>query len=88
MNEEMVVYLVREAFFHVLVVAGPLLLVALVVGLVIAILQAATTVSEQTLTFVPKLVALMVVGVLTLPFMLGALKRYVLGLFQLIPTLR
>lgn len=88
MNEEMVVYLVREAFFHVLVVAGPLLLLALVVGLVIAVLQAATTVSEQTLTFVPKLVALMVVGVLMLPFLVGTLKRYILGIFQLIPTLR
>ncbi len=88
MNEEMVVYLVREAFFHVLLIAGPLLVLALIVGLVIAILQAATTVSEQTLTFVPKLVALMIVGVLLLPFMLGMLKRYCLGLFQLIPRLR
>ncbi len=87
MNEEMVVYLVREAFFHVLLVAGPLLLLALVVGLVIAIVQAATTISEQTLTFVPKLVALIIVGVLTLPMMLGVLKRYIVGLFQLIPTL-
>lgn len=87
MNEEMVVYLVREAFFHVLLVAGPLLLLALVVGLVIAIVQAATTISEQTLTFVPKLVALIIVGVLTLPIMLGVLKRYIVGLFQLIPTL-
>jgi flagellar biosynthetic protein FliQ len=88
MNEEMVVYLVREAFFHVLVVAGPLLLVVVVIGLVVAIFQAATTISEQTLTFVPKLIALMVVGVLALPFLLGTLKRYILGLFQLIPTLR
>ncbi|GBD06915.1 hypothetical protein HRbin21_00724 [bacterium HR21] len=88
MNEEMVVFLVREAFFHVLVVAGPLLLLALVVGLVIAIVQAATTISEQTLTFVPKLVVLMLVGVLMLPFMVGTLKRYILGVFQLIPTLR
>jgi flagellar biosynthetic protein FliQ len=88
MNEEMVVFLVREAFFHVLVVAGPLLLLALIVGLVIAIVQAATTISEQTLTFVPKLVVLMLVGVLMLPFMVGTLKRYILGVFQLIPTLR
>ncbi len=88
MNEEMVVYLVREAFFHVLLVAGPLLLLTLVVGLVIAIVQAATTISEQTLTFVPKLVALMLVGVLVLPFMIGTLKRYIVGIFQLIPTLR
>ncbi|MCS7176348.1 MAG: flagellar biosynthetic protein FliQ [Candidatus Kapabacteria bacterium] len=84
----MVVYLVREAFFHTLLVAGPLLFLALVVGLVIAILQAATTISEQTLTFVPKLVAVMIVGVLLLPFMVGAMKRYLLELFRLIPTLR
>lgn len=88
MNEETVVHFVREAFFHAMILAGPLLLLALVVGLVIAILQAATTVSEQTLTFVPKLVVVLLASVLLLPFFLGTLKRYVLTLFQLIPTLR
>jgi flagellar biosynthetic protein FliQ len=88
MNEEMVVYLVREAFFHVLLVAGPLLLLSLVLGLLIAIFQAATTISEQTLTFVPKLIAIAIVSVLTLPFILGTLKRYILELFRMIASVR
>ncbi len=84
----MVVYLVREALFHVLLVAGPLLLLSLVLGLLIAIFQAATTISEQTLAFVPKLIAIAIVSVLALPFMLGALKRYVLELFRMIASVR
>lgn len=87
MSEEMVVFLAREAFYYTLLVAGPLLLLSLVVGLVISIFQAATSISEQTLTFVPKLVVVFVVTVLVLPFMLANLKKFTIDLFQLIPTL-
>lgn len=59
----------REAMFVMLQVSGPLMLVALVVGLGIAILQALTQIQEMTLTFVPKIVAIFAALLLLLPFM-------------------
>ncbi len=87
MTEEMVVHLARETFYYVLLVSGPLLLLSLIVGLVVSIFQAATSISEQTLTFVPKLVVVFVVTVLVLPFMLSNLKNFTIELFNMIPTL-
>ncbi|MCL2191197.1 MAG: flagellar biosynthesis protein FliQ [Treponema sp.] len=52
-------FLLRQGVLHVLIIASPLLISALVVGLVIAILQATTSIQEQTLTFVPKIIAIM-----------------------------
>ncbi len=84
MTDQMVMSIVRDAFYYVLLVCGPLLLVSLVVGLVISIFQAATTISEQTLTFVPKLIAVFIVTVLLLPFMLGTLKTFTIEMFNMI----
>ncbi len=85
MSDEFVIQLIREAFYYVLVVAGPLLLLALIVGLIISIFQAATSINEQT---VPKLVLVFIVTVLVMPFMLSNLKTYAIGIFNLIPTLK
>ncbi len=84
----MVVSIVREAFYNVMIVVGPLLLVSLVVGLIISIFQAATSISEQTLTFVPKLIAVFVTTVLLLPFMMNALKTYTIEMIKMIETLK
>jgi len=67
-------FILRQAVLHVLMIASPLLLSALIVGLVIAILQATTSIQEQTLTFVPKIFAIM--GMLAL---LGGLGFSILG---------
>ncbi|MFN5866058.1 MAG: flagellar biosynthesis protein FliQ [Candidatus Kapaibacterium sp.] len=88
MSEALIVQLVRDAFYYVLLVSGPLLLLSLIVGLLIAIFQAATSISEQTLTYVPKLVITFVVTVLAMPYMISNLKTYTISLFQLIPTLK
>lgn len=88
MSDELVVQLVRDAFYHVLLIAGPLLALSLILGLVIAVFQAATSINEQTLTFVPKLVLIFVVTIIALPFMLTTMKTFVLALFQMIPTLK
>ncbi|MFM8472797.1 MAG: flagellar biosynthesis protein FliQ [Candidatus Kapaibacterium sp.] len=88
MSEALIVQLVRDAFYYVLLVSGPLLLLSLIVGLIIAIFQAATSISEQTLTYVPKLVITFLVTVLAMPFMISNLKTYTISLFQLIPTLK
>lgn len=60
MTEGTVIHLAREAISLVLLLAGPLLLVSLAVGLAVSIFQAATQIQEQTLTFVPKLVAILI----------------------------
>jgi flagellar biosynthetic protein FliQ len=76
--------IVRDAFYYVLLVVGPLLIVSLVVGLIISIFQAATSISEQTLTFVPKLLAVFLVIVLLLPFMISSMKTFTLQIFDYI----
>jgi flagellar biosynthetic protein FliQ len=88
MSDEFVIQLIREAFYYVLIVAGPLLLLALIVGLIISIFQAATSINEQTFSFVPKLVLVFIVTVLVMPFMLSNIKTYAIGIFNLIPTLK
>ncbi|KAF0195864.1 MAG: flagellar biosynthetic protein FliQ [Bacillota bacterium] len=60
MTEGSVIHLARETISLVLLLAGPLLLVSLAVGLAVSIFQAATQIQEQTLTFVPKLVAILI----------------------------
>ncbi len=88
MSETLVVQLARDAFYYVLLVSGPLLLLSLIVGLMISIFQAATSISEQTLTYVPKLIITFLVTVLVMPFMISNLKTYTISLFNLIPTLK
>lgn len=66
----------RDGVFTMLKVAGPLMLVALVVGLAVALFQALTQIQELTLVFVPKIVAIFLAMVLLLPFMGAALAAY------------
>ncbi len=87
MNDQMVMALVKDAFWQVILVCGPLLLVSLIVGLVISIFQAATSISEQTLTFVPKLIAVFVLTVLILPFIIATLKSFTINMFRMIETI-
>ncbi len=87
MTDQMAIAIVKDAFYNVLLICGPILLVSLVVGLIISIFQAATTISEQTLTFVPKLVAVLLVTVLILPFLVTTLKTYTISMFRLIETM-
>ena len=84
----MVIEIVRNAFYHVMLIAGPLLLVSLIVGLGISIFQAATSISEQTLTFVPKLVIVFIMTVLVMPFMITHLKTFTFEMFKIISTMK
>jgi flagellar biosynthetic protein FliQ len=87
MTEDFVVNLFREAFYTAMLVSAPVLLISLFVGLLISVFQAATSIQEFTLTFVPKLVAVAVVTVLFLPWMMDVLVTFTVNLFQHIPTL-
>ena len=66
----------RDGIFTFLKVAAPLMLIALAVGLVVSFLQALTQIQEQTLIFVPKILAVFATMLLTLPFMGDALAGY------------
>jgi len=88
MTDVMVLNIVRDAFYYVLLISGPILLVSLVVGLLISIFQAATTISEQTLTFVPKIIAVFVTIVLLVPFIIERIKTFTVQIFNLITTIK
>jgi flagellar biosynthetic protein FliQ len=77
----------RQAVEVTLVLAAPMLITALVVGLVISIFQAATQINESTLQFVPKLVAMFIVMILFGPWMLQYVMDYIQRLFSSIPQL-
>jgi flagellar biosynthetic protein FliQ len=79
--------LIRHALMLTLTVAAPLLLTALVVGVLVGLLQALTQLQEQTLTFLPKLVAIAFVFVFTLPWAIQRLVEYLAGVLRSLPTL-
>lgn len=81
MNDASVLGLAREAVWVMLELGAPSLLAALVVGVLISILQALTQIQETTLSFVPKLLAILLVQLLTLPFALTVIGDYTRGLF-------
>ncbi|CAO3459102.1 flagellar biosynthesis protein FliQ [Azospirillum sp. B21] len=84
MNQADVLEVLRSGIWTTLLIAAPPLIVAVVVGVTISLVQALTQVQEMTLTFVPKIVAILVVTVLALPFMYGALATYADRLSDLI----
>ena len=87
MTEDFVIHIVREAFYTMLIVSAPILAASLVVGLVISVLQAATSIQEVTLTFVPKVVAIGIVVVLLMPWMMDVMITFTNDLFGQIPVL-
>jgi flagellar biosynthetic protein FliQ len=76
----------QQGLYLLLVVAAPLLLTVLAVGLVVSIFQAATQIHEATLSFVPKIVAAVVVLAVAGPWMLTTLVEYIQRTLQAIPT--
>jgi flagellar biosynthesis protein FliQ len=76
MTQEMVIAIAEAAVYTVLIVSGPLLLIALVTGLAVSIFQATTSIQEQTLAFVPKIVAVLVGIVFFGPFMISTMTDY------------
>ncbi len=85
MLNDTIIDLLRQMLWVSLLIAGPVLLTALVVGLVIGLLQAVTSIQEQTLTFVPKIVALALVLALLGSWMLRHLVGYTAELFGNLP---
>ncbi len=84
MSLGMLVSLIRGSIFEILILSAPILGAALVVGLVVAIFQATTSIQEQTLTFVPKILAILGVLALLSGWMFAQLREYTIGLFAMI----
>lgn len=87
MTPELVMNIGRQAIEMTLILSGPLLLAALVIGLIISIFQAATQINEQTLSFIPKLVGIFLVLILAGPWMLQMMVDYIRRLFESIPQI-
>ncbi|WP_409292301.1 flagellar biosynthesis protein FliQ [Peribacillus sp. SCS-37] len=82
MNSEFVISIAEKGIMTVLLISGPLLALALVVGLLISIFQAATQIQEQTLAFVPKIVAVLIGLVFFGPWMLSHMLSYTTEIFS------
>ncbi len=87
MSPEFVVEIGRRAIETALTVAAPMLLTALVIGLVISVFQAATQINEQTMTFIPKIVGVFVTLLIFAPWMLQKLTAFLLMIFNQLPTI-
>ncbi len=87
MTPEVVVNIGQQALQIMLLVAAPMLLSALLTGLLVSIFQAATSINEQTLTFIPKLIVMFIVMILAGPWMIGVMTDYMTRLFSSIPEL-
>ncbi|MCH2078845.1 MAG: flagellar biosynthesis protein FliQ [Rhodobacteraceae bacterium] len=87
MEFDMNVAQLQMAYWNILLTAGPVLLVALCVGLLIGILQAATSINEATLSFVPKMGIVILTMALMSSFTLGVLSDYFADIFDTISTI-
>ncbi len=79
--------LMRTGVLNIIISAGPVLLVGMSVGLIVAIFQATTSIQEQTLSFVPKIAAVLLVLLLLGPWIAQNFVRYTTALFQQIPAM-
>jgi len=87
MTPETVLTIAQQALEMTVLVAAPLLGAALVMGLLVSLFQAATQINEMTLSFIPKLLVMVLVMVVAGPWMLGLMLDYMRRLFTSIPTL-
>ncbi|MBI4777452.1 flagellar biosynthesis protein FliQ [Candidatus Desantisbacteria bacterium] len=87
MTEGFAVKLIQEALFYTILVAAPMLSVSMLVGLVISILQTATSIQEQTLSFVPKMIITMLSMIVFGTWMLKTLMEYTIRLINTFPDL-
>jgi flagellar biosynthesis protein FliQ len=82
MNENVVIDIARQTLWLIIKVSSPMLLVSLVIGLIISIFQTVTSIQEQTLTFVPKLIAIFLVIMLLGSWMMTEIKDFMIELIS------
>ncbi len=84
MSQDAVLEIFHNALTLTLLLCGPMLVISIVIGLVISIIQAATQVHEQTITFVPKLLAIALILLITGPWMMNQMNEFTVQLFDII----
>lgn len=87
MNVGFAVQLLRSSAVQILLIAAPLLLIGMVVGLIVSIFQATTSLQEQTLTFVPKILAILGALIVFGPWIVTSMVQFTLRLFGRIPDM-
>ncbi len=87
MTQTYVIHLAREALFMVLILAGPAMVMALVIGLVISVLQATTQIQDQMLNLVPKIIGVFAVVLVLGSFLLNSAVNFTTDLYTQIPSL-
>lgn len=80
-------YIFRTGVLQILILAAPILIIGMAVGLIISILQATTSIQEQTLSFVPKIAAILLALIMFGPWMFTTLSQYTQNLFARIPDM-
>ena len=81
------VYVIQAGVLQILIVAAPMLIIGMVVGLIISILQATTSIQEQTLTFVPKIAAILISLLIFGPWIISSLRQFTVNIFEMIPEM-
>ncbi|HUA39688.1 MAG TPA: flagellar biosynthesis protein FliQ [Candidatus Sulfopaludibacter sp.] len=87
MTTEFAIELLKTMIFQALAIAAPILLAAMIVGLAVSLFQAVTTINEQTLTFVPKALAVIGILLLLLPWIMRSLIEFTTAVIQKMPQM-
>ncbi len=88
MTPELVVQLARRSFEVTLLLSAPLLIASLIIGLMVSIFQAVTSINEATLAFAPKIVAVMVAMIIFFPWMMSYMGDFTREIYSFIATMR
>lgn len=81
MTEAMVLDIMRDAFYTIILCSAPMLLISLIVGLIISVFQTVTSIQEQTLTFVPKILSIFIALIVFGSFIMNTLMTYITSLW-------
>jgi flagellar biosynthetic protein FliQ len=87
MNPEFATELLKALMLQALTIAAPILVTAMVIGLVVSLIQSVTSIQEQTLTFVPKALAIVVLLILILPWILRTMVEFATAVIQKMPQM-
>lgn len=87
MTQLMAIDLARTALMMTIIISAPMLMIGLVIGLCVSVIQTTTSIQEQTLTFVPKLFAILISVATFGPWMIRVMMEYVIRLIETLPSL-
>ncbi len=87
MDKGFAIYILQSSIFQLLIMAAPLLIIGMVVGLIVSIFQATTSIQEQTLTFVPKIAAILIALIVFGPWIVNQMVDFAQNLLSYIPEM-